>query len=287
VTRSRALPGAIVLTLALAAAILMGGASAAGIFLPFVYAKETPSWAAQGMGQDVVNLIVVLPAVAICIAHGARGSLRAVLVLLGLLFYMIYSYVLYAFFVHFNALFPIYVAVLGLSFYALVGMLMEMDSIAVRSLFAAKRGRAASAYLMASGVAFAILWLASIASAIAAGGTPPDVIEAGLPVNPVHVLDLAFVLPGMIVTSVLLWRRRPFGFLLAVPLTTFAAAMCLAIVGMMLFMRTRGLPAPAALIAGLVVVSGLAVALTIDLLRPSVGGAGNPAPALESAAFPR
>jgi len=287
VTRSRALPDAIVLTLALAAAILMGGASAAGIFLPFVYAKETPSWAAQGMGQDVVNLIVVLPATAICIAHGARGSLRAVLVLLGLLFYVIYSYVLYAFFVHFNALFPIYVAVLGLSFYASVGMLMEMDSIAVRSLFAAKRGRAASAYLMASGVAFAILWLASIASAIAAGGTPPDVIEAGLPVNPVHVLDLAFVLPGMIVTSVLLWRRRPFGFLLAVPLTTFAAAMCLAIVGMMLFMRTRGLPAPAALIAGLVVASGLAVALTIDLLRPSVGGAGNPAPAQESAAFPR
>jgi tryptophan-rich sensory protein len=103
----------------------------------------------------------------------------------------------------------------------------------------------------------------------------------------VHVLDLAFVLPGMIVTSVLLWRRRPFGLLLAVPLTTFAAAMCLAIVGMMLFMRTRGLPAPAALIGGLVVASGVAVALTIDLLRPSVGVAGNPAPARESAAFPR
>ena len=273
--------------LAAASVILMAGASAAGIFLPFVYAKETPSWAAQGMGQDVVNLLVVVPAMAVCIYRAARGSPRAVLILLGLLLYATYSYVLYAFFVHFNALFPIYVAVLGLSFYALVGMLMEMDSIAVRSLFAAKRGRAASAYLMASGVAFAVLWLASIASAIATGSTPPDVIEAGLPVNPVHVLDLAFVLPGMIVTSMLLWRRRPLGFLLAVPLTTFTSAMSLAIVGMMLFMRTRGLPAPAALIAGLVVASGLAVALTIDLLRPSVGGAGNPAPALDSAAIPR
>lgn len=273
--------------LAAASVILMAGASAAGIFLPFVYAKETPSWAAQGMGQDVVNLLVVVPAMAVCIYRAARGSLRSVLILFGLLLYAIYSYVLYAFFVHFNALFPIYVAVLGLSFYALVGMLMEMDSIAVRSLFAAKRGRAASAYLMASGVAFAVLWLASIASAIATGSTPPDVIEAGLPVNPVHVLDLAFVLPGTIVTAVLLWRRRPLGFLLAVPLTTFTSAMSLAIVGMMLFMRTRGLPAPAALIAGLVVASGLAVALAIDLLRPSVGGAGNPAPALDSAAIPR
>jgi len=273
--------------LARAAAILMGAASAAGIFLPFVYAEETPSWGAQGIGQDVVNLVAVLPAVAICIERGARGSWRAVMILLGLLLYTIYSYVLYAFFVHFKPIFPVYVAVLGLSFYALVGILVDVDARRVQALFEGKRGRAQSVYLMVSGVGFAVLWLSSIAAAIVAGETPHDVIEVGLPVNPVHVLDLAFVLPAMIVTSVLLWQRRPLGFLFTVPLLTFAGAMGLAIVGMMLSMRARGLPAPAALVIGLSVVSAVAVLVTFDFLRSPFGGAGNPAPQTNPVAFSR
>jgi hypothetical protein len=50
---------------------------------------------------------------------------------------------------------------------------------------------------------------------------PVSLIENALPVNPVHVLDLAFLVPGMITTSVLLWRKQLWGFLRAVPLLVF------------------------------------------------------------------
>jgi hypothetical protein len=256
------------LRLALAAAILMALASAGGIWLPFVYAQETASWAAQGTGQDIVNLAVVLPAMLIALYAASAGSLRAVLVVLGLLIYVVYSYVLYAFFVHFNLLFPIYIATLGTSFWALVGIVTDVRNERVQELFEGKTGRAQSVYLMVSGLLFGVLWMSSIASSIVSGQTPPDLVEVGLTVNPVHVLDLAFVLPAMVVTSVLLWKRHPLGWLWAVPLVTFAAAMGSAIVGMMAVMKTAGLPVPAAVVAAMAISASLALYLDADALLP-------------------
>jgi hypothetical protein len=256
--------------LALAAAILMALASAGGIWLPFVYVEETASWAAQGTGQDIVNLAVVLPAMLIALYAASVGSLRAVLVVLGLLIYVVYSYVLYAFFVHFNLLFPIYVATLGTSFWALVGIVLDVRHERVRELFDGKTGRAQSVYLMASGLVFGGLWISSIATSIASGDTPRELVEAGLPVNPVHVLDLAFVLPAMVVTSILLWKRHPLGWLWAVPLVTFAAAMGSAIVGMMAVMKTAGLPVPAAVVAAMAISASLALYLDADALLPKI-----------------
>ena len=258
------------LRLALAAAILMSLASAGGIWLPFVYAQETAAWAAQGTGQDIVNLAVVLPAMLIALYAASEGSLRAVLVVLGLLIYVVYSYVLYAFFVHFNLLFPIYVATLGTSFWALAGIVVDVRQERIPELFEGKSGRAQSVYLMVSGLVFGVLWMSSIAASIASGDTPRELVEAGLTVNPVHVLDLAFVLPAMVVTSILLWKRHPLGWLWAVPLVTFAAAMGSAIVGMMAVMKTAGLPVPAAVVAAMAISASLALYLDADALLPKI-----------------
>jgi hypothetical protein len=38
------------------------------------------------------------------------------------------------------------------------------------------------------------------------------VIDMALPTNPVHILDLAFFLPAVIATGVLLLKRRPFAY---------------------------------------------------------------------------
>src|SRR4029453_13084233 len=179
---------------------LMSLASAGGIWLPFVYVQETASWAAQGRGQDIVNLAVVLPAMLIALYAASAGSLRAVLVVLGLLIYLVYSYVLYAFFVHFNLQFPIYVATLGTSFWALVGIVHDVRHDQIRELFEGTTGGGQSVYLMISALLFGVLWMSSIASSIMSGDTPRELVEVGLTVNPVHVLDLAFVLPAMVVT---------------------------------------------------------------------------------------
>jgi hypothetical protein len=230
--------------LALAIAFLLAVASGAGIWVESVYAKETASWAAQGVGQDFVTLFLVAPALLICTHFAYRGSIKAFLVWLGLLLYVVYSYVLYAFFVHFNFLFPAYVAILGLSFYALLASVagIDLDGLA-RRLDASTQAKPVGIFLLIVAMLFGALWLADITSALLAGRVPASLEEVGLPVNPVHVLDLAFLLPGMTVTAVLLRRRRPLGFLFAAPLLVFTAAMGAAIMAMSWVMHGRGLPA--------------------------------------------
>jgi hypothetical protein len=81
-----------------------------------VYARETEDFAAQGVGQDIANLIAY-PILLLLAWAASRGSVRAYLAWLGILIYSGYSYAIYAFDVGFNALFLVYVAVLGLSIY--------------------------------------------------------------------------------------------------------------------------------------------------------------------------
>jgi len=96
-------------------ALLVLLASASGIFLKSIYARETPSWAVQGIGQDIVNIVAVV-VLLIAVSFVNKESVKAFLVWSGVLLYLIYAYVIYAFDVHFNSLFLVYVAILGLSF---------------------------------------------------------------------------------------------------------------------------------------------------------------------------
>jgi hypothetical protein len=232
--------GSIALTIPIAVAMTVS--SAAGAF-GRAYVRETPSWAAQGTGQDFANLFVVLPFLLVVAVFAWRGSVRAVLLWLGALLYVLYSYVLYAFCVHFNEWFLAYVATLGLTFYTLIGAVASVD---LRQASEASRGaahtRALSVLLTVVGVGFAVLWLSDVIPAIAHGRAPASADEVGLPVNPVHVLDLAFALPGVIFTGVLLWKRHVYGLLFAVPCATFLILMGIAILAMARAMSLRGVP---------------------------------------------
>jgi hypothetical protein len=233
--------------LSLAATVLMVVTSAAGICLPSTYARETRSWATQGCGQDLANLLVVVPAMLIALHFEFRSSVRATLIALGLRIYIVYSYVLYAFFIHFGPWFPAYVAILGLSAFALSGAVLHMDRDELARVLGNNRSAAPSGVLLiALALLFGARWLSEIVPAIRAGVPPQDVVEIGAFVNPVHVLDLAFILPGMIVTAVALWRRRPLGLLFAAPLLTFATVMGIAILAMFFAARAWGAAIPTA-----------------------------------------
>ena len=233
------------IVLSLIAAVLMALASAAGVLSGATYVRETVSWAAQGSGQDMINFMVVFPVLVGSAIQAHLGLTRARLVCMGALLYVVYSYVLYAFFVHFGPWFLVYVAVLGSSSFALIGAASSVDVRRLPAMFErVAHTRAAAVFLMIFGCGFAALWLGDIVPALIAGRTPASVTASGFPVSPIHVLDLALFLPGTIATSVLLWNRRPLGFLFAVPVLVFATLMGLAIIAMTFVMRARGLPAP-------------------------------------------
>jgi hypothetical protein len=239
-------------------------ASAAGVFLPATYARETATWAAQGAGQDIVNLVLIVPAFVYATFRTRQGSAMARTAWRGLLLYLAYSYVLYAFFVHFSGVFLIYVGTLGFAVFALIVDMLNIDRRTTSQTFAEPVIRkSVSVFLVASAVLFAGSWLKEIAHAVVDGVMPASALAIGAAVNPVHVLDLALALPAMIVVGVLLWRGDEWGVFWAGPLLVFMVSMGLAIVGMSLVMQARGL----ADVEGLVVVMTAIVVVGGIMLR--------------------
>lgn len=264
--RQAAIPPRSVLVWTGAISLLVLLSSSAGLADPRVYAQETENWALQGKGQDIGNLLTVVVLVAAAVRY-RRGSARAGLVWLGALLYLVYAFVVYAVAVHFNQLFLVYVAVLGLSAWAVLLHVGELHGRVLRYQDGATR-RAAAYVSIAIGVLFAALWLSELLPALVTGRVPASLTEAGLWVNPIHVIDLAMVLPAFILSGVGALRNHDAGLFWLAPWLVFSVLMGSSIVAAMALMAAagHGSTAPAAVMVSVVVLASLVAAWAY--LRP-------------------
>lgn len=221
-----------------AIAVLVTAASLLGLLDPGVYEEETRNWATQARGQDIGNLLAV--ATLVLSGYGcSRGSHRAGLVWLGTLLYLVYAYVIYSMAVHFNELFLVYVSILGLSSYAFMFSVNALR--ADHGTYAQPPARRLAGYTsIAIGVLFGLLWLSELVPATMSGTVPRSVTEAGLWVNPIHVIDLAVLLPGFVLAGYLTVEGRAAGQFFVGPLLTFSVLMGSSIVAAMILMTVDG-----------------------------------------------
>jgi hypothetical protein len=241
--------------------------SLVGLATPNLY-QGAAAWTVQAVAQDLADLCVVLPLLAASALLAARGSLRAWLVWLGALSYVVYTFVIYAFGVQHNRYFLAYVAVLGCALWALAGGLVATDWADVKARFGPRAPtRWVALYLVVPGVLFYFVWLADELPAAIADRLPASLEGLGLLTNPVHVLDMAVMLPAMIVTGALLWRGAALGYGLAPVILVNMVLQNVAIATMMVLALRAGLggsPAPIALFAAL---AALGLAMTTWYLR--------------------
>jgi hypothetical protein len=199
----------------------------------------------------------------------SHGSARANLVWLGILAYSVYSYAIYAFDVRFNVLFLVYVAVLGLSIYALIGGLTVVDAVRVKAAFGQRAPvRSTWIVLVVVAVMFYLQRLSEDLPAILGGKTPQSLVDAGLPTSPVHVLDMAVLLPATLVSGVLLLKRRAWGFCLAPVMLTALVLLAVGIVTLMSVLEVRDVSGGSwAIAAAFAVVGVILLAVTLRFLR--------------------
>ena len=201
------------LWLSIGADLLAIAGSVLALSVPSIYAGLTPAFLPQALAQDIANLAIVSPAWLILAALALRGSRRAYLLWLGVLTFTVYNYVIYTFSVPFGPLFLLWVAVLGLSLYALIGGVAAMDDQAVQAAYTSRRAVSVMAwFLIVTAILLAFLWLSEDVPALLSGSQPQSVVDMALPTNPVHILDLSFFLPAVIATGVMLLKRRPLAY---------------------------------------------------------------------------
>ncbi|HEY5945597.1 MAG TPA: hypothetical protein VIV40_08895 [Kofleriaceae bacterium] len=251
-------------------ALLLAAISLGGI-LTNAYAKESPAWVEQAIGQDWFDLVIAAPWIAIC-GVAAHHSPRWRVLLAGAYAYVVYELFIYAFAVHFNALFLLYCATLGLAAFALLALVGELRED--RLVIDRRGAHLGGGLLVALGVMFTLMWLVEDLPAVLTNTPPATLVATGLFTNPVHAIDLSFVLPAHVVTGVLLWRRTQVGQLYGPIVLAFGIVMAASIGGMMVVIALIGGAAQAAVIAAMfaVVLASAAV-----LGRTLSGRAADPA----------
>jgi len=208
--------------LSIAGALTAGVGSIVGLArIDRIYGAETESFIAQAIAQDLVNLVVVAPLLLVMSVLVIRGSLRAYLVWLGALSFTVYSYVIYTVSISFGPLFLVWLAALAFTLYALIGGLIDVDANAIARRFTRPAQRFAAIFLIVTAMLFVFLWLSDIVPALLDGTMPKSAAELDLPTSPVHVLDLGFFLPAVLIVGIQLLRKRPLGYMAGPGLLVF------------------------------------------------------------------
>lgn len=171
------------------------------------------------VGQDALNLLVGLPILVGSMWLARRGALMGLLLWPGALFYVLYDYGYYVLGAPFNAFFLIYIALMTLSAYAMIGIVVSIDSAAVHARLAETvPARLVGLFISGLAVLFTALWSAISVSAVASGA------QLDLVPRVVTIMDLTIQLPALFIGGVLLMRRHALGYVVAAGLLLQAAA---------------------------------------------------------------
>jgi hypothetical protein len=222
--------------------LLVPVATLVGLLVPGFY-RDTAWTIPQARGQDLVTLVVAEPLLIGAFLATQWSRVVAQLVWMGSLSYILYTYAMYSYTANFNALFLVYVALFSASLFALIDVLVHLDLaqavVAVRPTLPA---RTIATYLALVGALFAITWLGQIIPATLQGTVPTPVALAKTPTSAVHVQDLAVVIPLLFAAAAWLWRRRPWGVVMAPVLLVLADVMLFALLAMGIFSAWSHIP---------------------------------------------
>lgn len=196
-------------------AILALVQSAGGLFIGNLYRDN--AWVISAWyGNDLVTLIVAVPLFVAALILSIRGSQRAQLVWLGMLAYMLYNYAFYLFGAALNNFFLIYVALFSLSIYALIFAVPKVDVGGTSRRFRTKTPvKWISGYIMLFAVVVCGMWVSQSLSFVASVQIPQIVVDTGHVTNLVAALDLSLQVPFLALGAIWLWKRQPWGYVLA------------------------------------------------------------------------
>ncbi len=190
-------------------------ASTGGLFLNGVYRDNTfvtSVWTAN----DFVTLVIAVPILIAALVFVNRGSKRAELIWLAMLDYMLYNYAFYLFAAAFNWFFLLYVALFALSIFALIFGLISIDVDGMSRRFRTKTPvKWISGYMLFVAISLSTIYISQCVNFILSGQLPAIIIMTEHPTNIVFALDLSLLVPVLVLGAIWLWRKQPWGYVLA------------------------------------------------------------------------
>ncbi|PLR84849.1 hypothetical protein [Bacillus sp. V33-4] len=213
-----------------------------------IYKNDSVSGAEQEIAQDIVTLGLGIPLLMIALCLSRRESIRGRFLLAGTLGFFLYTYASYSFLTTYNSFFLLYVILMSASFFAFILTIMSFDMKKMAGNFKPRMPvKFIGSFLIFIGVAILIMWLGRIIPALMNNTVPYGLDHYTTLV--IQALDLGLIVPGGILSGVLVLKRKPFGFLLAAIFIVKGFTMLTAITAMSIRMIIAGVQSSFAEIA--------------------------------------
>ena len=204
-------------------AILATIASIGGLTLNGLYRDNTfvrVTW----LGNDWVTLVLAVPILVGTLIFSHRRDSKglkkppesAILIWMGMLDYMLYNYAFYLFGAAFNWFFLLYVALVGLSIFALIYGLASLDANGISRQFRERMPvKWIGGYFLFVAGGLGAVYVTQSISFILTGQLPSIISTSGHITNVVFALDLTLVIPWLALGAFWLMKRKPWGYIIA------------------------------------------------------------------------
>jgi hypothetical protein len=191
---------------------LMSLQSTSGLVFRDAY-RDAPWIKAAWLGNDVITLVVAVPLTIGALIYARAGSAGGTLLWLGALAYAVYNYAFYMLGVELNEFFVLYVLALLTASISLLLVLVRLDVHSLAGCFIERLpARLIGGYFVFVAAALALVWLGMWAAAMFFGAELP--VESSA-FRLVAALDFTLMVPILMAGGILLWRRHPWGYVIA------------------------------------------------------------------------
>lgn len=226
-------------------AALLVIASTAGLLYPATI-YPTGELLDSFLVNDLVNLLIGLPILLLSMWLTRRGQLVGLLFWPGALFFVLYNYLIYLFGMPLNNFFLLYLCLVTLSLYTLIGLVAGIDGAEVQQLLtAAVPERLSGSILAGLGTLFFLRVFVVTINAL--------IDQQPLARTEIALLVTDFLTsPAWIISGALLWRRQALGYVSGLGLLFQASMLFIGLI-VVLLLKPIMIPGPSALSDVLVV----------------------------------
>ncbi len=196
--------------LSIMVAVLAGITSILGLVFPELY-RDNDVIKVVWFVNDLVTLFLGVPLLLGALYLAIRGSIKAQLIWIGTIWYMIYNYIFYLYGAAVNKFFLLYVALFILSVYALIFTFVKVDIKDIAQRFNPRTPvKAVCGFMFFFAFALGVPWVGKCL-AFVFGGPTPTVAE-----GVIFATDLCFMISVLIVSGILLYKKQPWGYVLSI-----------------------------------------------------------------------
>ena len=246
--------------------ILVALVAAVGCFDEGLYQKDSTLMTIKSQMLDIVLLALIVPlGIVMCVlAH--KGRLWAKMFVAGIFAYLAFTYGFYALSIYLNELFLVYVALFSLCTFASVMGFHDMSQ-QINSPPKAVWMKVIAAWLFLFVIGGYAAWLGEVIPAMIQGTIPESIQGTNLPVSVVHVLDMAFMLPLMMIGAIKLWKGQASGLAMSAMMLVFVLLTSISVICMELWLGQAGLEMDMGKLISFCIMAPISLVMTLITYR--------------------